>query len=65
MAAEDFSYVLELVPGVMASLGTRPHSVAEGDVASPHSNRYLLEEEAMATGMAMYAAVALEYLSVG
>lgn len=34
-----------------------------GAVASPHSNRYLLEEEAMITGQAMYAAVALEFLT--
>jgi amidohydrolase len=65
MAAEDFSYVLEQVPGAMMSLGTRPNGVAEADAASPHSNRYLLEEEAMITGQAMYAAVALEFLKSG
>jgi hippurate hydrolase len=63
MAAEDFSYVLEQVPGVMAALGTRPNGMADGEVPAGHSNRYLLEEDAMATGIAMYAAVALEFLS--
>src|SRR5579859_692987 len=65
MAAEDFAYVLERVPGAMVSLGTRPNGVAEGAAANAHSNRYLLEEEAMITGQAMYAAVALEFLKPG
>jgi hypothetical protein len=47
----------------MISLGTRPNGVAEGAAANSHSNRYVLEEEAMVTGQAMYAAVALEFLS--
>jgi amidohydrolase len=63
MAAEDFSYVLERVPGAMLSLGSRPKGMGEGEAPSPHSNRYLLEEEAMVTGAAMHAAVALAYLS--
>jgi amidohydrolase len=62
MAAEDFSYVLERVPGAMASLGTRPHGLAESDAPAGHSNRYLLEEDALPAGIAMHAAVALEFL---
>lgn len=62
MAAEDFSYVLERVPGVMASLGTRPHGLSESEAPAGHSNRYLLEEDAMVNGTATYAAVALRYL---
>lgn len=62
MAAEDFSYVLERVPGAMVSLGTRPDGYAEGEAPNAHSNRYLLREDALATGVAMYAAVALEFL---
>ena len=62
MAAEDFAYVLERVPGAMSSLGTRPDGFAEGMAPNAHSNRYLLQEEALATGVAMYAAVALEFL---
>ncbi len=46
----------------MASLGTRPFGYAEGEAPNSHSNRYLLNEEALVTGMAMYAAVALAYL---
>ena len=62
MAAEDFSYVLEAVPGAMASIGTRPPEFGEGEAPNAHSNRYLLDEHAMISGMAMYAAVALEFL---
>ncbi len=62
MAAEDFAYVLEKVPGAMSSLGTRPDGFAEGMAPNAHSNRYLLKEDALATGVAMYAAVALEFL---
>jgi hippurate hydrolase len=59
MGAEDFSYVLQRVPGTMANLGTRP----DGGHAYPnHSNRMLLNESALATGVAMHAAVALRFL---
>jgi hippurate hydrolase len=59
MGAEDFSYVLQRVPGTMANLGTRPDS---GPVYPNHSNRMLLNEAALVTGVAMHAAVALRFL---
>lgn len=59
MGAEDFSYVLERVQGAMVFLGTRPDLPAGEKVPSIHSNRMMLDESAMATGIAMYAAVAL------
>ena len=59
MGAEDFSYVLEQVPGAMAFLGTCPDGVSLKDVAPNHSNRMIIDESAMATGIALYAAVAL------
>ena len=62
MAAEDFAYILDKIPGAMVSLGTRPAGYAEGEAPNAHSNRYLLEEQAMVAGTALYAAVALEYL---
>jgi len=62
MGAEDFSYVLERVPGAMAFLGTRPPGVPPAEVAPNHSNRMVLDESAMATGVAMYAAAALRRL---
>ncbi|HEX4866102.1 MAG TPA: M20 family metallopeptidase [Acidimicrobiales bacterium] len=63
MGAEDWSYVLERVPGAMAFLGTRPPGVAPRDVAPNHSNRMVLDEGAMAPGIATYSAVALRWLS--
>jgi amidohydrolase len=63
MGAEDWSYVLEQVDGAMAFLGTRPAGVAPRDVAPNHSNRMVLDEDAMATGIAVYAGVALRWLA--
>jgi len=59
MGAEDFSYVLQRIPGTMANLGTRPDT---GPVYPNHSNRMMLNESALATGVAMHAAVALRFL---
>ena len=60
MGAEDFSYVLERVPGAMVFLGVRPDGVRHP--APNHSNRMLLNEDAMATGIAMHAAIATTWL---
>jgi len=57
MGAEDWSFVLERVPGAMAFLGVAPVGVAHP--APNHSNRMLLDESAMATGIALHAAMAL------
>jgi amidohydrolase len=62
MGAEDFSYILERVPGAMAFLGTRPPGVPAPEVAPNHSNRMVLDESALATGVALYAAAALHRL---
>jgi hippurate hydrolase len=62
MGAEDFSYVLNEVPGAMAFLGTMPDDHGEF-VAPNHSNRMVLNEDGMAAGVAMYAAAALSYAS--
>ena len=62
MGAEDFSFILERVPGAMAFLGTRPPGVHAAEVAPNHSNRMVLDEGAMATGVALYAAAALRRL---
>jgi hippurate hydrolase len=61
MGAEDWSYVLQEVPGAMAFLGTRPPGVS-GPVAPNHSNRMVIDEQAMAAGIATYSAVALRWL---
>lgn len=63
MGAEDFSYLLDEVPGVMAFLGTRPAGMRASQAAPNHSNRMMLAEDAMATGVAVHTAVALRRLS--
>ncbi len=60
MGAEDWSYVLQQVPGAMAFLGTAPGG--GGRAAPNHSNRMVIDESAMAVGVATYAAVALRWL---
>jgi amidohydrolase len=62
MGAEDFSYVLQRVPGAFAFLGGRPADVDAADAAPNHSNRVVFDEDAMANGVAMYAAFALDAL---
>ncbi len=62
MGAEDFSYILDRVPGAMVFLGVRPD---EGPAAPIHSNRMRVNERAMATGAALHAAMALRFLAPG
>ena len=62
MGSEDFSYVLQRVPGAMANLGTRPDT---GPVFPNHSNRMLVNESALVNGIAMHAAVALRFFERG
>ncbi|HBZ71327.1 MAG TPA: amidohydrolase [Deltaproteobacteria bacterium] len=62
MGAEDFSYILERVPGAMVFLGARPD---DREPAPLHSNRMVLDENALATGIALHAAVALRFLESG
>ena len=63
MTAEDFSYILEQVPGAMAFLGGRPADQDPASAPTNHSNRVIFDEAAMATGAATYAAVALRSLA--
>ncbi len=65
MGAEDFSYVLQRVPGAMCHLGARPPEVDEATAPQNHSNRVVFDEPAMAVGAALHAAVALRYLGGG
>jgi hippurate hydrolase len=59
MGAEDFSYVLQRVPGALALLGARPPGVPSEDAPDCHSNRVVFDEDALATGAALHAAAAL------
>jgi hippurate hydrolase len=62
MGAEDFSYVLQRVPGAYAFIGGCPPGVDPAEAAANHSNRVLFDEDAMPTGVAMLAAFALDAL---
>ena len=57
MGAEDWSYILQRVPGSMAFLGAAPTGV--DNPAPNHSNRMVLDEQAIGVGIAMHAAMVL------
>ena len=59
LAAEDFSYVLQEVPGAMAMLGVCPDDLDPTTAAPNHSNLMRVNESALSSGVALYAAMAL------
>ena len=63
MGAEDFSYVLQKVPGAMAFVGARPANEDPATAPANHSNKVIFDEPAMAIGVATYVAVALRSLA--
>jgi hippurate hydrolase len=63
MGSEDFSYVLQRVPGAMAFLGACPPGLDPDDAPSNHSSQVVFEEDALAAGVATYAALALRHLA--
>ena len=63
MGAEDFSYVLQRLPGAMMFLGATPLDVKLDTAAPNHSNRVYFDEDCMRSGIAMHAAVALRHLA--
>jgi hippurate hydrolase len=65
MGAEDFSYVLQRVPGMMAFLGARPPGQDLATAPMNHSDLVVFDEASMALGAATYAAVALRHLGAG
>jgi amidohydrolase len=65
MGAEDFSYVLQRVPGAMAFVGARPDGQDPATAPQNHSNVVVFDEPAMAVGVALYAAVAVRHLAAG
>jgi len=57
MGAEDFSYMVEAVPGAIGFLGVRT-----GDSGPLHSDLMKLEEAMLPRGSALHAAIALRFL---
>ncbi|KAA9165035.1 amidohydrolase [Amycolatopsis acidicola] len=62
MGAEDFSYVLQRVPGAFAFVGGCPPDTEPDEAAANHSNRVTYDESAFSAGVAMHAAFALDAL---
>ncbi|HEX4080058.1 MAG TPA: M20 family metallopeptidase [Rhizomicrobium sp.] len=65
MSAEDFSYVLQKVPGAMLFLGAVPEGGDPANCCGLHSNRMVLDESVMARGAAMHCAIAESFLGEG
>jgi hippurate hydrolase len=63
MGAEDFSYVLQNLPGAMMFLGGTPLDRNLSTAAPNHSNRVYFDESAMAVGTSLYATAALRHLA--
>jgi amidohydrolase len=63
MGAEDFSYVLEKVPGAMAFLGACPPGLEPEKAPANHSNLVVFDEEPLPAGVALYAQMALKALA--
>jgi len=63
MGAEDFSYVLQRVPGAMAFLGACPPGLDPEKAPANHSNLVVFDEEPLPAGVALYARMALQALS--
>ncbi|AWW73304.1 amidohydrolase [Erythrobacter sp. KY5] len=65
MGAEDFSYVLEKVPGAMFFLGVAPEGDNWSACCAIHSPRMHVDETALPRGVAMLAGCALEFIEEG
>src|SRR5690606_17806683 len=65
MGAEDFSYVLEKVPGAMAFLGVAAEGSDWASCCGIHSSRMTVDESALPRGAAILAGCALRFLERG
>ncbi len=65
MGAEDFSYVLEKVPGAMAFLGVAAEGSDWASCRGIHSSRMTVDESALPRGAAILAGCALRFLERG
>jgi amidohydrolase len=65
MGAEDFSYVLEKVPGAMFFLGVAHDGVDWTSCCGIHNSRMMVDESAMPRGSAFLASCAVRFLENG
>ncbi len=63
--SEDFSYVLEQVPGAFIMLGACPAGADPATAAYNHSAEAAFDDAALADGTALYAELALRRLAAG
>lgn len=65
MASEDFSYILEQVPGAMFTIGASEEGSDWRNCCGVHSNRMVLDEKIMERGAAFHAELASTFLKEG
>jgi hippurate hydrolase len=65
MGAEDFSYVLEKVPGAMFFLGVAHDGADWTSCCGIHNSRMMVDESVLPTGSAFLASCALKFLDEG
>lgn len=65
MGGEDFSFVLEKVPGAMAILGVAPPEGAAAARPPIHNAKMFVDEASLARGVAMHCAFATRFLANG
>ena len=65
MGAEDFSYVLEKVPGMMAFLGVAGAGADHTQCCGIHSTRMIVDEAVLPRGTAFLAGCATRFLESG
>ena len=65
MGGEDFSYVLERVPGAMAFLGVAPPGEAAAGRAPLHNPAMMIDEAVLPLGVAVHCAYATRFLAHG
>jgi hippurate hydrolase len=65
MGAEDFSYVLQKVPGAFVFMGVCPDGQDWQTACPCHSNKMTLNEDMLAPGVAAHCAIAESFLREG
>ena len=61
MGGEDFSYVLEQIPGAMAFLGVAAPGSAPESRAPLHNPAMMIDEAALTSGMALHCGFATRF----
>jgi hippurate hydrolase len=65
MGAEDFSYVLQKLPGAMSFIGAAPAGSDPATNPPLHNTRMTIDEGVMAKGIALHCATAMRFLERG